>query len=128
MKRVFIGLVAALILGLFLNSQAIAQTPSLSVKDKDGMVYLKGGFSDGSSAAGVKILIVEDKPYKGGEKVELYNGKKVLKKTKLDKNGELTVEKPKGPYLIIFDAGAGKVVEKKGPLLKAGKKKAGKKK
>jgi len=122
MKRIFIGL-AALMLGFLLSSQASAHTPLLSVEDnEDGTVYLEGGFSDGSSGAGVSILIVEDKAYKGSEKVELYQGKKVLKKTRLDKNGEITVDKPKGPYLIIFDAGTGHVVEKKGPLLKPGEK------
>lgn len=123
MKRVFVGLAAALIFGFFLSSQASAHTPLLSIEDnEDGTIWLEGGFSDGSSGAGVKILIVEDKPYKGSKKVELYKGKRILKKTKMDKNGELTIDKPKGAYLVILDAGPGHVVEKKGPLLKAGEK------
>ncbi|MCK4244189.1 MAG: hypothetical protein KAX20_01040 [Candidatus Omnitrophica bacterium] len=122
MKRLFIGLVAVM-LGFFLSSEVSSHTPLLSVEDnEDGTIWLEGGFSDGSSGAGVKILIVEDKPYKGSKKVDLYKGKRVLKKTKMDKNGELTIDKPKGPYLVILDAGPGHVVEKKGPLLKAGEK------
>ncbi len=121
MKRIFIGLTVVLMFGIFLSSEASAHTPLLFIEDNEnGTICLEGEFSDGSSAAGVKILIVEDKPYEGSKKVELYKGKRILKKTKLDKNGEITIEKSEGSYLIIFDAGPGHIVEKKGPLLKAG--------
>ena len=120
MKRVFVGLVATSMFVFFWGTQVNAHTPLLFIEEnEDGTICLEGEFSDGSSAAGVKILIVEDKPYQDSKKAELYKGKKILKKTRLDKNGELTVNKPKGPYLIIFDAGPGHIVEKRGPLLKA---------
>jgi len=62
---------------------------------------------------------VENKPYEGElpEGKELYNEKLVLLRTKLDEYGELTLDKPEVPYLIVFDAGPGHVVEKEGPPL-----------
>lgn len=124
MKKLLVSLCLWLAVGLFMTSQAKAHTPLLSVEDnEDGTIWLEGGFSDGSSGAGVKILVVEDKAYQGpkaGKK--LYKGKLILKETKMDKNGELTLDKPEGPYLIILDAGPGHVVEKKGPPLQPGEK------
>jgi len=86
---------------------------------EDGTISLEGGFSDGSSGAGVTVLLVENKPYEGElpEGKELYNEKLVLLRTKLDEYGELTLDKPEVPYLIVFDAGPGHVVEKEGPPL-----------
>lgn len=55
---------------LFAAATAHAHTPILYVEDlKDGTVYLEGGFSDGSSAAGVKIYLVEDSVFKGNTQV-----------------------------------------------------------
>ncbi|MCK5595001.1 hypothetical protein KAI19_02355 [bacterium] len=119
MKRVLYVPLACLLLIFFLTIQAGAHTPLLLVEDnEDGTISLEGGFSDGSSGAGAIILIVKDEPYKGGEKKMLYKGKLVLAKDKLDEFGELTVIKPKSPYLVILDAGPGHVVEKKGPASK----------
>ncbi len=118
MKRALVSLSIVLMMGLLLSIPANAHTPLLSVEDnEDGTIYLEGGFSDGSTGAGVTILVVKDEPYKGKEKKVLYKGKLVLAKGKLDKYAELTVIKPKAPYLIIFDAGPGHAVEKKGSVI-----------
>lgn len=124
MKRKLITLSIVLVVGILLTISASAHTPLLSVEDnEDGTIYLEGGFSDGSSAAGVTVLLVEDKPYEGDPKdKDLYKGKLVLLRTKMDEYSELTLDKPNVPYLVILDAGPGHVVEKEGPLLEADEK------
>ena len=118
-KSLYVSL-ACLVLVFFLTIQAGAHTPLLLVEDnEDGTILLEGGFSDGSSGAGITILIVKDELYKGGEKKMLFKGKLVLAKGKLDEFGELTVIKPKSRYLVVSNAGPGHVVEKKGPALKS---------
>ena len=121
MQKRLVTLFIVLTMGLLLAIPAGAHTPLLSVEDnEDGTVYLEGGFSDGSSAAGVTTLLVENKPYEGDkEGKDLYNGKLVLLRTKMDEYSELTLDKPNVPYLVVFDAGPGHVVEKKGPPLEA---------
>lgn len=121
---VLFGLLVAV--GLVWAIPACAHTPLLSVEDnEDGTIYLEGGFSDGSSAAGVIILLVEIEPYEADpeakdaelEEKDLYEGKLVLLRTELDEYSELTLDKPEVPYLIVLDAGPGHVVEKEGPPL-----------
>lgn len=121
MQKKLVTLFTVLTIGLLLAIPAGAHTPLLSVEDnEDGTVYLEGGFSDGSSAAGVTTLLVEDNSYEGDkEGKDLYNGKLVLLRTKMDEYSELTLDKPNVPYLIVFDAGPGHVVEKGGPPLEA---------
>ena len=61
MQRRLVTLSIVLVVGILLAISASAHTPLLSVEDnEDGTIYLEGGFSDGSSAAGVTILMVED--------------------------------------------------------------------
>jgi hypothetical protein len=92
----FIGLMA---LGLFLAGEGMAHTPLCSCYDNgDGTVTCEGGFSDGSSAAGVELRVEE----KDG---------KVLLKGKMDEFSEFTFDKPSSGYRVIFDAGEGHVVE-----------------
>jgi hypothetical protein len=94
--------IGVLSLGLFLSGQAYAHTPLCSCYDNgDGTVTCEGGFSDGSSAAGVQMR-VEDA------------GGKVLLKGKMDKSSEYTFKKPSGPYKVVFDAGEGHVIKVEG--------------
>lgn len=96
-KPFFVVILMAL--GLFLVGQALAHTPLCSCYDNgDGTITCEGGFSDGSSAAGVEMR-VEDK--KG----------KVLIKGKMDEDSEFTFDKPPGTYKVVFNAGEGHVVE-----------------
>ena len=99
MKRVLVcsfGVMAAVFV---LATIASAHTPLCSCYDNgDGTITCEGGFSDGSSAAGV-VMTVKDK------------SGKVLTKGKMNEDSEFTVKKPDGPYMVIFDAGPGHVVE-----------------
>ena len=60
---------------------------------------------DGTSAKGVEIRVVD-------------STNKVLIKGKLDKNSEYTFKKPKGSFIVIFDAGPGHVVKVKSEDIK----------
>ncbi|MFW6239972.1 MAG: hypothetical protein ACOC98_05080 [Thermodesulfobacteriota bacterium] len=81
---------------------ASAHTPLFSCYDNgDGTVTCEGGFSDGSSAAGVKVHLKD-------------GSGNTLQETQLDEFGELTFDKPEGEYSVILDAGEGHQVEVKG--------------
>lgn len=93
-----------------------AHAPLLDIQDDKGLIYLSGGYSNGESAAGTDIIIVKDKNYNGTE--ETYDGKLVIFKGVLDKDGQLVLPKPKvNKYIVIFDGGPGHVKEVKGPKL-----------
>jgi hypothetical protein len=73
--------------------QVAAHTPLFACFDNaDGTIFCEGGFSDGSSAAGVPILV------KDGSGAELFRGE-------LSKNSDIVFDKPAGDYLVIFDGG-----------------------
>jgi hypothetical protein len=89
-------------ISLFIASLAMAHTPLCSCYDNgDGTITCEGGFSDGSSAAGVTIRVVD------------VSGK-VLVEGKMNENSEFSCKKPDGPYKMQFDAGPGHLVEVKG--------------
>ena len=97
-----ITLLMMLALGAFLPGPALSHTPLCSCYDGgDGSVVCEGGFSDGSSAAGVEIRVKD----KDGN---------VLIKGKMDEFSEFTFDKPSGSYTVEFDAGPGHVVEIEG--------------
>lgn len=86
-----------LVLGAF--GLALAHTPMCTCYEAgDGTVICEGGFSDGSSAAGVEVRVVN----KDGE---------VIVKGEMDDFSEFNFDKPEGPYKVIFDAGPGHKVE-----------------
>ena len=61
MRKVLTMLVICTALGLFLTSQVFSHTPLCSCYDNgDGTVTCEGGFSDGSSAAGVSMKVVDE--------------------------------------------------------------------
>ena len=64
----------------------------------DGTVTCEGGFSDGSSAAGVRIFVRDASDA-------------AVARGKMDANSEFTFDKPQGHYTVIFDAGPGHQVE-----------------
>ena len=98
---------------VLIASQAFAHTPLMSCYDDgDGVIICEAGFSDGSSAAGAKVYVVEAEDYKGDpEGKELYDGKLVIFKGEMDEFGEFTFKKSETPYIVIFDAGPGHTVE-----------------
>lgn len=93
--KLFVLIFTAMVFGVFLTPLCQAHTPLCSCYDNgDGTVTCEGGFSDGSSAAGVGMR-VED----GAGKV-LLNGK-------MDDDSEFTFKKPAGDYKVQFEAGEG---------------------
>ncbi len=92
--RLFIA-TASLATLLLTSNLALAHTPLFSCFDNgDGTVTCEGGFSDGSSASGVAVHIMDGKG-------------NVLQETTLDEFSEITFEKPSGDYTVQFDAGEG---------------------
>lgn len=99
-KLVMATAVATMILGL--GAMAGAHSPVCTCYDGgDGSITCEGGFSDGSSAAGV-VMSVQDA-----------SGKELLKGA-MSKDNEFTFKKPAGDYQVVFDAGEGHKVVVKG--------------
>ena len=101
MRKTF--LVAGLsAISLLIASLVMAHTPLCSCYDNgDGTITCEGGFSDGSSAAGVIMRMVDASG-------------KVLMEGKMNEDSEFTCKKPDGPYKMQFDAGPGHLVEVNG--------------
>ena len=91
-----LGIAGMVVMGAGLG---LAHTPLCSCYDNgDDTVTCEGGFSDGSSAAGVQM------------RVEAKDGK-VLIEGKMDEDSEYAFDKPAVPYTVVFDAGEGHVIE-----------------
>ncbi|WP_316899575.1 hypothetical protein [Pseudodesulfovibrio indicus] len=100
MKKLIIVLTLASLLAF--AGQALAHSPLMSCFDNgDGTVTCEGGFSDGSSASGVKIHVTDD-------------GGKTLIETNMNQDSEVTFKKPASAYMVIFDGGEGHSVEVNG--------------
>lgn len=99
--RLFIAAACAAAL-LATAGLAKAHTPLFSCYDNgDNTVTCEGGFSDGSSAAGVAVHLLDASG-------------KVAKELKLDEFSELTFDKPSGDYAVQFDAGEGHRIKVEG--------------
>ena len=99
MRKTLIVLVPILGLSLVLAGYSFAHTPLCSCSDQgDGTVLCEGGFSDGSSAAGVKMKVLD-------------GDGNVIVEGKVDDYGEFIFKKPEGNYTVIFDAGPGHEVK-----------------
>ncbi|MBB4266457.1 hypothetical protein [Roseospira visakhapatnamensis] len=87
---------ASLPLGLVLMTGAAqAHTALFSCYDNgDGTVLCEAGFSDGSSASGVPVRVLDAE---GG----------VLVEDKMDANSEITFTRPDGAFSVLMDAGEG---------------------
>ena len=81
------------------SASAHAHTPLCSCYDNgDGTVLCEGGFSDGSSASGVAMRVMDG------------NGNAVLEGA-MSEDSEFEFNKPSGDYKVVFDAGPGHLVE-----------------
>ncbi|GAB7081273.1 hypothetical protein [Megalodesulfovibrio paquesii] len=90
-------LLTAMFCAAFLASAslAFAHTPLCSCFDNgDGTVMCEGGFSDGSSASGVKMVV---KDASGA----------VLEEGKMSEVSEFTFKKPAGDFTVNFEGGEG---------------------
>ena len=84
---------------LLITTVAIAHTPLCSCYDNgDGTITCEGGFSDGSSAQGVEMKIMD----KAG---------KIIIKGRMNEDSEFIFDKPAGSYKVLLDAGPGHMVE-----------------
>ncbi|MDL2259554.1 hypothetical protein LJB99_01575 [Deltaproteobacteria bacterium OttesenSCG-928-K17] len=84
---------------LLIPSVALAHSPICDCMDNgDNTITCEGGFSDGSSAAGVRMVVLD------GSGQELMAGK-------MSQDSEYTFDKPKGDYKVVFDAGDGHSIE-----------------
>lgn len=80
-----------------------AHTPLLSIEGTgDGSLYIEGGFSNGASAAGVKLYL---KNKETGE---------VLWDGVFPENSSITLPIPNVPYTVTFDGGPGHIITKDG--------------
>lgn len=88
------ALLALSVLMMF-SSVAFAHSPICNCFDNgDDTVTCEGGFSDGSSASGVKMVVMD-------------GSGKVLLEGKMNQDSEFTFDKPGGDYKVSFDAGEG---------------------
>jgi hypothetical protein len=92
----------------FIAGAALAGTPAAAhtalcscYDNKDGTILCEGGFSDGASASGVKVVVTG----KQGN---------VLVEGAMNKNSEFTFNKPKEDFSVRFDAGEGHQINIKG--------------
>lgn len=78
---------------------AAAHTPLFACFDNgDGTIFCEGGFSDGSTAAGVPIVI------KDGSGA-------VILRAELNRNSEIEFQKPETVYSVLFYGGEGHEIE-----------------
>ena len=76
-------------------SAALAHSPICDCLDNgDNTITCEGGFSDGSSASGVRMVVSD------GSGQEILAGK-------MNQDSEFTFDKPSGDYKVQFDAGDG---------------------
>lgn len=87
MKKFLVGLLIA-------SSSLFAHTAIMSCFDNgDGTITCEGGFSDGSSASGVKFYVQQ--------------GDKKVFASKMNEDSEITFKKPSSGFQAVFDAGDG---------------------
>lgn len=97
MKKMMITAMTLAVLAL--AATAFAHTPLCDCFDNgDGTVSCEGGFSDGSSASGVKMYVKD-------------GSGKVLQEGAMNADSEFNFKKPEGSYTVLFDAGEGHKVE-----------------
>lgn len=96
-KKKLVSLLACAVVLIF-SVSAFAHTPILNCYLEDeNTVMCEGGFSNGASAAGVKMTVKDDQ-------------KKIITSGTLDDLGSWSFPKPEGNYEVEFDAGPGHVV------------------
>ena len=95
-------MIKKVILSLFIaTSSLFAHTAIMSCFDNgDGTITCEGGFSDGSSASGVKFRVEQNE--------------QAVYSSKMSEDSEVTFKKPNGTYNAVFDAGEGHKVFIKG--------------
>jgi len=70
----------------------------------DGTFTCQGGYSDGSSATGIRIVVRD-------------SSGTILQEARLDSNSEVVLQRPQGDFTVLFDGGSGHSVEVDGRSL-----------
>lgn len=104
MQRYFMSLVFAG--GLILSaSHAMAHSALLNCFDNaDGTFTCQGGYSDGSSATGIRIVVMD------------MSGT-MLQQAQLNADSEVVLPYPNGDFRVLFDGGSGHSVEITGDVI-----------
>jgi len=94
------AIIPALLMSLTLTpDSAEAHSALLNCYDNaDGTFTCQGGYSDGSSATGINIIVRDSSGH-------------VLQEARLDSNSEVVLQKPQGDFTVLFDGGTGHSVE-----------------
>ncbi|MFI3270676.1 MAG: hypothetical protein R3Y11_01045 [Pseudomonadota bacterium] len=86
-------------------SQAMAHSALLNCFDNaDGTFTCQGGYSDGSSATGIRIVVMD----KSGT---------MLQEAQLNADSEVVLPYPNGDFRVLFDGGSGHSVEITGDVI-----------
>jgi hypothetical protein len=86
---------AIVVLGTLAAPCALAHSPVFDCfNDGEAKVTCEGGFSDGSSATGVNVKVLD-------------KSDKLLLQGKIDADGRFSFARPAGEYHVFFDAGSG---------------------
>ncbi|MBY6201073.1 hypothetical protein KUV65_06860 [Maritalea mobilis] len=85
---------------LILSAGAVAaHTPVCACYDNgDGTVLCEGGFSDGASASGVRMVVYGDTDT-------------IVIEGAMDENSEFVFDKPGDAFRVLFDAGEGHQID-----------------
>jgi hypothetical protein len=95
-RRAALG--GVVLVGALAGGLAAAHSAICSCFDNgDGTVTCEGGFSDGASAAGVAIRVLDDR-------------ERVLLEGKMADDGTFSFMKPSSGYHVVFDAGQSHIV------------------
>jgi hypothetical protein len=90
-----LALPALVVATLALARPADAHAPVFDCfAEADGKISCEGGFSDGASAEGVAVRVLDP-------------SEKVLLAGKIDPDGKFAFARPSGDFHVVFDAGAG---------------------
>ncbi len=93
MKAELSAALASLIFGLAVSPVAVAHNAICNCyEEPDNQVLCEGGFSDGASAEGVDIRVLDDR-------------ERVLLEGKMDADSIFTFDRPDVFFHVIFDAG-----------------------
>lgn len=84
-------------LALALAQTAAAHSPVFDCFVEGDKITCEGGFSDGATAAGVSVRVLD-------------KNDRVLIEGKIDSDGRFTFPKPDQDYHVLFDAGSGHTV------------------
>ncbi len=80
-------------------SEAFAHSALLNCFDNaDGTFTCQGGYSDGSSATGIRIVVKDDSG-------------RILQEAQLNADSEVVLPRPQEQFTILFDGGSGHSVE-----------------